>query len=79
MDSTTNICIGELKLKVTGIKVFKFFCEIFFEMGFYLVTGGVFPMVDWKMVGLFVRIKGCGVCGSHLRKKGGRGVVGSAN
>jgi hypothetical protein len=31
------------------------------------------------MVELFVRIKGCGVCGSHLGCFGGRGAVGSLN
>jgi hypothetical protein len=31
------------------------------------------------MAELFVRIKGCGVCGSHLVKVGGRGAVGSLN
>jgi hypothetical protein len=30
------------------------------------------------MTELFVRIKGCGVRGSHLRKVGGRGGVGFA-
>jgi hypothetical protein len=35
------------------------------------VTGGVLKNVE-----LFVRIKGCGVCGSHLAKVGGWGAVG---
>ena len=37
-------------------------------------VGGVLKMTE-----LFVRIKGCGVRGSHLRKVGGRGGVGSLN
>jgi hypothetical protein len=50
------------------------FCEIFFEMGFCFVTGGVLKNVE-----LFVRIKGCGVRGTPTQKVGGRGGVGSAN
>jgi hypothetical protein len=52
--------------------VHEIFIEIFFLRGVYFVTGGVL-----KNVVLFVWIKGCGVCGSHLVKVGVWGVVGS--
>jgi hypothetical protein len=63
--------IDDVKLRYLMLPIF---CEIFFEMGFCFVAGGVLKMAE-----LFVRIKGCGVRGSHLRKVGGRGGVGSAN
>jgi hypothetical protein len=60
--------------KKSRVSSFQFLRNIFFHRGVYLVTGGVLKMTE-----LFVRIKGCGVRGSHLRKVGGRGGVGSLN